>query len=72
MLEGSDLGLELVVELPQCLLLTDVILAVENLLFWIALDWACVLYLLFHFVEHLKKLTFVLLRWLDTGGRLLR
>ena len=35
-LEGSDLSLELVIELPQCLLLTDGILAVESLLLPIA------------------------------------
>jgi len=29
-LEGNDLSLELVVEMPQCLMLTDDILAVES------------------------------------------
>ena len=36
-MESSDLSLELVVELPQCLLLTDGILTVESRLLPIAI-----------------------------------
>ena len=62
-LEGSDLSLESNVELPQYLLLTDDILAVEGPLLPITIR-VCMLFvhLLFHASEHLKELIFVLLR----------
>jgi len=72
-LEGSNLCLELVVELPNCLLLTDDILAIESYLLPIAI-WLGLLFLhlFFHIGEHMKELIFVSPQWLDTGGHLLR
>ena len=63
----------MVVELPQRLLLMDGILAIKNRLLPIAIRLGLLLlHLLFHVGEHLKELVFVLLRWLDTSGCLLR
>jgi len=72
-LEDSNLSLELVIELPQRLLLTDGVLAVEIRLLPIAIRLGLLfLHLLFHISEHLKELVFVLLWWLDTGCPLRR
>ena len=61
-LKGSDLSLELIVELHQCLLLTNDILTVESRLLLIAIRLDLLfLHLLFHVSEHLKELVFVLL-----------
>jgi len=62
-LEGSNLGLELVVELPQRLLFTDSILAVESRLLSITIRLGLLLFhLLFQVGKHLKELNFVLLQ----------
>ena len=72
-LEGSDLSLELVLELTQCLLLTDDILAVEKCLLPIAIRLCLLLLHLFlHVDEHLKLSVFVLLQWLDSSGCLMK
>ena len=53
------MSLGLVVELPQCLLLMDGILAVENCMLLIAIRLSLLfLYLLFHVGGHLKELVF--------------
>ena len=68
-LEGNDLSLEVIVELPHCLQLTEDILAVESRLLPIAIRFSLLfLHLLFHVGEHLKELIFLLLRCLDTSG----
>ena len=66
---NNYLGLELVVELPQCLMLVYGILAVENCLLPITICLSLLLfYLLFHVSEHLKELIFVQQRGcLDVG-----
>jgi len=58
-LEGIDLSMELVVELPQCILFAYGILAVESRLLPIAI-WPglLLLHLLFYVGEHLKDLAF--------------
>jgi len=72
-LEHSDLSLELIVELSQCLLLMDDILAVESRLLPIMIRLGLLFfYLLFYIGEHLNELVFVLLWWLDTSTWLLR
>jgi len=72
-LGGNDLSLELIFELPQCLLLMNGILMVESRLLLIAIRLGLLLLnLFFHVSEHLKELVFLLLRWLDTSGYLLR
>ena len=57
-MECSDLSLELVVVLPQCLLLMDGILAIESRLLPIEI-WLALLFIhqLFHIGEHLKVLS---------------
>jgi len=72
-LEGNDLNLELAVELPQCLLVTDEIFTIESRLLPIAIRLGLLLiHLLLHVDEYLKEFVFMLLRWLDTSGCLLR
>ena len=67
-LEGSDLSLELVVELSQCLLFTDDIFPIENRLLLITIWLGLLLFhLLFDVSKHLKEMIFGLLWWLDTG-----
>ena len=63
LLGGSDLRMELVVELPQCLLLMDIILAIESCLLSIAIRLGLLFFHCSHISKHLKEQVFVLL-WL--------
>ena len=61
------------VELSQGLLFMSGILEVKTRLLSIVIRLGLLfLYLLFHVGKHLMELIFVLLRWLDTGGCLLK
>ena len=61
-LEGSNLGPELHVKLPQCLLFADDILEVESCLLSIMICLGLLLFhLLFHVGDNLKELVFMLL-----------
>jgi len=72
-LECCDLSLKLFIEPPQCLMLTNVILAVESHMLLIVICLGLLfLCLRFHFREHLIKLIFMPLSWLDTGDYSLR
>ena len=70
--EGKRFEFGVFVELPQCFLLTDDILVVENRMLPIAIRLSLLFfYLLFHVDEHLKELIFML-QYLDTRDFLLR
>ena len=61
-LEGSNLGPELHVKLPQCLLFADDILEIESSLLLIMIRLGLLLFhLLFHVINNLKELVFMLL-----------
>ena len=69
-LEGYNLSLKLLVELPLLLLLMEDVLAIECYLFLLMIGLLLLfLHLLFHLIEHLKELVFLLLRHSDTEGR---
>ena len=66
------MGLELLVELPQCLLPTDGILEIESLLFSIAIILCLLfLHLLYQVLDYLEEMIFMLLP-LETGRYLRR
>ena len=70
-MKGCNLDLELLVELPQCLLLKDDILVIESHLLSIAIRLG-LLFLHLLFVEHLEELIFIPLRLLGIDGYFLR